>query len=57
MKKVSCFLMAGMLFLSMSSCLSLLKADKLVYAGSIGKRVDAVLVDSLSKIDLNQENK
>ena len=57
MKNVSCFLIAGMLLVSMSSCLSLLKADRLVYAGSIGKRVDAVLVDSISKIDLNQENK
>ena len=38
----------------MSSCLSVLKADKLVYAGSVGKKIDAVLVDSISSVDMNQ---
>lgn len=38
----------------LSSCFSLLKADRMVYAGSIGKKVDAVFVDSLSKVDVNK---
>lgn len=38
----------------LSSCLSVLKADKLVYAGSVGKKIDAVLVDSISSVDMNQ---
>lgn len=45
---------AGVTVLVLSSCFSLLKADKMVYAGSIGKKVDAVLIDSISKIDVNK---
>lgn len=49
------FLVAFMVFLLVTSCFSLLKADRMVYAGSIGKKVDAVLVDSIQKVDVNSE--
>lgn len=45
---------AGWLILGLTSCFSLLKADRMVYAGSIGKKVDAVLIDSISKVDVNK---
>lgn len=32
----------------LSSCFSLLKADKLTYVGTMGKRIDTQLVDSLN---------
>lgn len=35
----------------LTGCFSLMKADRLIYAGSIGKKIDAVLVDSLDSID------
>lgn len=47
-------LCAGWLTLGLTSCFSLLKADRMVYAGSIGKKVDAVLIDSISKVDVNK---
>lgn len=37
------------------SCMSLVKADRLVYAGSIGKKVDAAIIDSISKIDISND--
>lgn len=48
MKKLFVFALVCLLF---SSCFSLMKADRLIYAGSIGKKIDAVLVDSLDSID------
>lgn len=51
--KTKMFLLISSVFLC-SSCLSVLKADRLVYAGSVGKKIDAVLVDSVSSVDLNQ---
>lgn len=32
-----------------------MKADRLVYAGSIGKKVDAAIIDSISKIETKSE--
>lgn len=37
------------------SCFSLMKADHMVYAGSLGKKVDAALIDSIQKIEINSE--
>lgn len=57
MKRISKFLMivaAGVLSFVLTSCFSLLKADRMIYAGSIGKKIDAVLVDSISKVDVNK---
>ena len=36
----------------LSSCFSLMKADKMVYAGSVGKKIDAALIDSIQKIEV-----
>lgn len=44
MKKCFLFLLVCLL---LTSCFSLMKADKMVYAGSLGKKVDAVLIDSV----------
>lgn len=46
-----CFLVCS----SLSSCFSLMKADRLIYAGSIGKKVDAAIIDSLQKVEVNSE--
>jgi len=32
-----------------------MKADRLIYAGSIGKKVDAAIIDSISRVDVNSE--
>lgn len=45
MKKFLLLLVMACLLLT--SCFSLMKADKMVYAGSLGKKVDAVLIDSV----------
>lgn len=45
-------LCAGWLTLGLTSCFSLLKADRMVYAGSIGKKVDAVLLILFLKLML-----
>lgn len=54
MKKVSLLLIMSSCFL-LINCMSLVKADHLVYAGSFGKKVDAVLIDSLSRVDINKQ--
>lgn len=41
----------------LTGCFSLMKADRLIYAGSIGKKIDAVLVDSLDSIDTRSNYK
>lgn len=49
-------ILVGVLFLcSLSSCFSLLKADRMVYAGTIGKKVDAALIDSIQKVEINSD--
>ena len=39
----------------LTSCMSLVKADRLVYAGSIGKKVDAAIIDSISRVDVSND--
>lgn len=39
----------------LTSCMSLIKADRLVYAGSIGKKVDAAIIDSISRVDVSND--
>ena len=52
MKKVSVlFIFVALL----TSCMSLVKADRLVYAGSIGKKVDAAIIDSISRVDVSND--
>ena len=48
-------LLSLLVLLSLSSCFSLMKADRLIYAGSIGKKVDAAIIDSISRVDVNSE--
>lgn len=48
-------LLSLLVSLSLSSCFSLMKADRLIYAGSIGKKVDAAIIDSISRVDVNSE--
>lgn len=50
-----CF--AGLVSFLLTSCFSLMKADHMVYAGSLGKKVDAALIDSIQKIEINSEQK
>ncbi len=52
-----CFILLFLLFawFGFSSCFSLMKADRLVYAGSIGKKVDAAIIDSVQRIDTKSE--
>lgn len=47
-----CIFLASVVFVS---CFSLMKADHMVYAGSLGKKVDAALIDSIQKIEINSE--
>lgn len=54
MKKVSVLFLA-VLALLLTSCMSLIKADRLVYAGSIGKKVDAAIIDSISRVDVSND--
>lgn len=54
MKKVS-VLFLTVLALLLTSCMSLIKADRLVYAGSIGKKVDAAIIDSISRVDVSND--
>ena len=51
MKKICFLLVPVAASLLLSGCFSLMKADHMVYAGSIGKKFDAVVIDSLSRID------
>lgn len=58
MKKIRSFYIVLVLLLvslCLSSCFSLLKADRMVYAGSIGKKVDAAIIDSIQRIETNSE--
>ena len=41
--------------MALTSCFSLLKADRMVYAGSIGKKVDAALIDSIQRVEVGSE--
>lgn len=52
-----CFILLLLLFalFGFSSCFSLMKADRLVYAGSIGKKVDAAIIDSVQHIETQSE--
>ena len=54
MKKVSVLFLA-VLALLLTSCMSLIKADRLVYAGSIGKKGDAAIIDSISRVDVSND--
>lgn len=54
MRKVSVLFLA-VLALLLTSCMSLIKADRLVYAGSIGKKVDAAIIDSISRVDVSND--
>lgn len=54
MKKLLNILLAGWLTTMLASCFSVMKADRLVYAGSLGKKIDAVLVDSISHYEFNK---
>ena len=49
---VLCAFLASVL---LTSCFSLMKADKMVYAGSIGKKIDAAVIDSVQKIEASSE--
>lgn len=51
MKKICFLLVPVAASLLLSGCFSLMKADHMVYAGSIGKKFDAVVIDSISRID------
>lgn len=53
MKKVSVLFIFVLSLLT--SCMSLIKADRLVYAGSIGKKVDAAIIDSISRVDVSND--
>lgn len=55
MKRLCLFIFISLLCASLSSCFSLMKADHMVYAGSLGKKVDAALIDSISKIEINAD--
>lgn len=58
MKLVKCFVLFvvfSVVTCSLVSCFSLMKADRLIYAGSIGKKVDAAIIDSISRVDVNSE--
>lgn len=58
MKQIKWFyfgLFSLLVSLCLSSCFSLLKADRMVYAGSIGKKVDAAIIDSIQRIETNSE--
>lgn len=56
MKKCFYFVLCAFLVsVSLSSCFSLMKADKMVYAGSIGKKVDAAIIDSIQRIEASSE--
>ena len=58
MKRSRCFVLCLVFWLAtlpLVSCFSLMKADRLIYAGSIGKKVDAAIIDSLQRIDVNSE--
>lgn len=55
MKRCFTILLLLCVCVGFSSCFSLMKADRLVYAGSVGKKVDAAIIDSISKIDVISE--
>lgn len=56
MKKFFYFVLCSFLAsVCLSSCFSLMKADKMVYAGSIGKKIDAAVIDSVQKIEASSE--
>lgn len=42
---------------TLCGCFSLMKADHMVYAGSFGKKIDAVIIDSINHYEFNQEGK
>lgn len=59
MKKSNIILLFICVFLvyTLCGCFSLMKADHMVYAGSLGKKIDAVIIDSINHYEFNQEGK
>lgn len=55
MKKCFSFIVTLFVLFALSSCFSLMKADRLVYAGSIGKKVDAAIIDSIQRVETSSE--
>lgn len=55
MKKLLTIIFAGCVAMCCVSCFSVMKADHMVYAGSLGKKIDAVLIDTLSHYEFNKQ--
>ena len=53
--KLVAFFLVALFLCTLTSCFSLLKADRMVYAGTIGKKVDAALIDSIQKVEINSD--
>lgn len=53
--KLLALLIVALFLCTLTSCFSLLKADRMIYAGTIGKKVDAALIDSIQKVEINSD--
>lgn len=56
MKKVCFIFVLVLLQVLCSSCFSLLKADRLIHYGSFGKKPDAVVMDSVINVNLDDKD-